>query len=180
MILVIDICREYLHFFEFVQPIIDILEINNIRYQVKPYTKLLKKDFNDAERIIICGTSLIDNGFLNNIERFFWLKDFNKPVLGICGGMHILGVMYNGFLKKTQEIGFEKIDFKKDFLGFIGEKQVYELHNFFVESNQFNVFAKSKNCIQAIKHKHKPFFGVLFHPEVRNKDLICNFALFSF
>jgi anthranilate/para-aminobenzoate synthase component II len=38
----------------------------------------------------------------------------------------------------------------------------------------FDIFSKTK-YVQAIKHKTKPFYGVLFHPEVRNKGLIEKF-----
>ncbi len=90
--------------------------------------------------------------------------------------MHILGLVFNGKLKKQQEIGLTDIKFEKEFLGLNGIIQVYELHNFYVESKEFNLFAESKNCPQAIKHKYAPFYGVLFHPEVRTKNLIVNFA----
>ena len=39
----------------------------------------------------------------------------------------------------------------------------------------FIKFTKSK-IPQAIKHKEKKIYGVLFHPEVRNKELILNFV----
>ena len=50
-------------------------------------------------------------------------------------------------------------------------------YNFYVLSDEFDVLAESKYCPQAIKHKEKPYFAVLFHPEVRNKKIIENFCL---
>jgi GMP synthase (glutamine-hydrolysing) len=79
-------------------------------------------------------------------------------------------------LKKYQEIGLTDIIFKNDFLGFHGKHIVYELHNLNVESKEFKTYAMSKKCTQAIKHKKKPFYGVQFHPEVRNKNLLVNFT----
>jgi len=90
--------------------------------------------------------------------------------------MHILGLIFNGKLKKQQEIGLTTIKFKQEFLGINGKIEVYELHNNYAISKEFDVFGKSKYCPQAVKHKKNPFFGVLFHPEVRNKDLIVNFV----
>ena len=77
---------------------------------------------------------------------------------------------------KQQEIGLTEIKFKKKFLGLDGKKQVYELHNYYAESNEFDVFAESDKCPQAIKHRQKPFYAVLFHPEVRTKELLVKFA----
>ena len=39
----------------------------------------------------------------------------------------------------------------------------------------FEIFAGNK-ISQGIKHKKKRIYGVLFHPEVRQKDMILNFC----
>jgi len=176
MILLIWICNKRFHYFEFIKPIEDVLKKNNIKFQLIHYNKVSEKHLNKAEKIIISGTSLKDNGFIKDIDRFNWIKKYEKPILGICGGMHILGLVYNGELKKQQEIGLTNIELIQEFLGTIGKIEVYELHNYYAISKEFKVFGKSKYCPQAVKHKKNPFFGVLFHPEVRNKDLIVNFV----
>jgi GMP synthase (glutamine-hydrolysing) len=35
--------------------------------------------------------------------------------------------------------------------------------------------AQSKSCVQAIRHYELPRYGVLFHPEVRNEQVVRNF-----
>ncbi|MBI2004350.1 hypothetical protein HYS72_02700 [Candidatus Pacearchaeota archaeon] len=67
MILIINICKEKLHYFEFVKPIEDILRKENIEYQTIYYKKLTDKELlnKKLEKIIICGTSLKDNEYLN-------------------------------------------------------------------------------------------------------------------
>ena len=90
--------------------------------------------------------------------------------------MHILGLVFNGELKKQQEIGLTNVEINKEFLGIIGNIEVYELHNYYAISNEFEIYGESKDCPQAVKHKKNPFYGVLFHPEVRNKELIVNFV----
>jgi len=172
MILIVQICNEKLHYFEFVKPIEDVVKQANQDFTSVHYNNLSDEKLKKADKVIICGTSLKDNFFLQDIQKFNWIKDFDKPILGICGGMHILGLLFNGILKKQQEIGLTEIEFKEEFIGMKGPKQVYALHNFYVESKEFKVIAQSKLCPQAIKHKSKPFFGVLFHPEVRNRDCI--------
>ena len=176
MILIIKICNKQFHYFEFIKPIEDVLKKNNIKFQSIHYRNVSEEILKNAEKIIISGTSLKDNGFIKDISKFNWIKEFNKPILGICGGMHILGLIFNGELKKQQEIGLTNIELKKDFLGFIGKIEVYELHNYYGISKEFDIFGESRFCPQAVKHKKNPFFGVLFHPEVRNKDIIVNFV----
>ena len=166
MILIINICKEKLHFNEFVKPVEEIIG----KSSVKHYTSIDKKDM-EADKIIICGTSLKDNQFLEDIEMFEWIKDFDKPILGICGGMQVFG----GELGEKQEIGFYKEDFNKEFLGLKGDQEVYHLHNNYVTLPEDFVKYTESDIPQAIKHKTKPIYGVLFHPEVRNKELIENF-----
>ena len=175
MILIVQICNIKFHYFEFVKPIEDILRGDEKEFISINYKKLNKKIISKAEKIIISGTSLKDNKFLEDIDNFNWIKEVNKPILGICGGMHILELVFDGELKKQQEIGLTEINFNKEFLGVYAKKEVYEIHNFYVESNLFDVFGDSKNCPQAVKHKYKHFYGVLFHPEVRNKEIIVNY-----
>lgn len=177
MILLIDICKEPLHYLEFVKPIEDILNKKDIEFKVISYKKVNDNVLSNADKVIICGTSLLDNEFLENINFFNWIKNFDKPILGICGGMHVLGLVFDGRLKKKSEIGpIDNIEFSDEFLGVKGRIYVYALHNQYVESDEFIVFSKSNKCNQAIKHKTHPFYGVLYHPEVRNKDLIVSFA----
>lgn len=163
MILIISICKEKLHELEFVKPIKDILQDNNIKYFVKHYKKINDRDINKSDKIIICGTSLKDNDFLENVNKFEWLKDFGKPVLGICGGAHIIGLIFGYKIRKEQEIGLNEINIDEEFLGVKGKRQVYHLHNLWVLPELW-------------KHKTKPIYGVLFHPEVRNKEIILNFS----
>ena len=176
MILVIQICKETFHYFEFVKPIEDIIKKMDVELLSLNYKKITKEILQKADRIIICGTSLKDNGFIDDVSDFSWIKNFNKPILGICGGMHILGLIYGGKLNSKKEIGLKEIEIKKDFFGIVGKTEVYELHNFYVESNEFDVIATSNYCPQVIIHKTKSFYAVLFHPEVRNKKLVENFV----
>ena len=137
MILIIEIFNQKFHYFEFVKPIQDILKKNNLEYITKHYKNLDKDIISQVDKIIISGTSLKDNIFLDDINYFNWIGNFKKSILGICGGMHILGLIFNGELIQQKEIGLTKVFFKNEFLGISGIHEVYELHNFFIVSKYY-------------------------------------------
>lgn len=161
MMLLINICKEKLHFYEFVKPVGDILIKNNIKGFIRHYTCVTPADLKKASKVIICGTSLKDNEFLENLDKFSWLKDYKKPVLGICGGSHVIGLILGYEVKKEKEIGLKEINLENEFLGLSGKISVYHLHQFRV--------------LPEIFHQDN-FYATLFHPEVRNKEMIFEFA----
>jgi len=183
MILIINTCNEKLHYLEFVKPVEEIIENLGEEYSIRHYKNLTKADLENSNKIIICGTSLQDDEFLVNLKKFDWIKTSEKPLLGICAGFQIIGLVFGGVLKKQTEIGFYFEYFLNNFLGLKGKQEVYHLHNNFVNFSQlsdFEIFCKSGEISQAVKHKSKNIFGVLFHPEVRQKDLIRNFIKIGF
>lgn len=160
MILIINICKEKLHAHEFVKPIEKILNRNKFKFLTKHYNKITKKDLDKADKVIICGTSLRDNEFFRDINKFSWIKDFGKPVFGICGGAHIIGTILGHTKKLRKEIGLKNISIKKEFLGVKGNLEVYHLHQFSVLPEVFH---------------EKNLYATLFHPEVRNENMIASF-----
>lgn len=173
MILLISTCKEKLHELEFVKPVEKILKT---KFKTTPYSKLTPKLISSSDKIIICGTSLKDNEFLNHLNSFRWIASTNKPILGICAGMQIISLIFSAKIKEKTEIGFFKENFQKEFLGLKDEQEVYHLHNNYVSlPKNFEKFTSSK-IPQAIEHKEKEIYGVLFHPEVRNKILIEEFS----
>ncbi len=126
--------------------------------------------------VVVCGTSLHDNEFVKNIDLFSWVSDARVPILGICGGMQVIGMIFGGELNKKTEIGYYFEDFSKEFLGLKDKQEVFHLHNNYVEfGNDFDVFCEVDGVVQAIKHKKKKIYGVLFHPEVRQKEMMQEF-----
>ena len=176
-VLLISVSKEKLHKLEFVKPIEDILKKEGANYFIRDYKEIKKEDLEKSSKIIICGTSLADNKFTENLDKFSWIKSFNKPLFGICAGMQIIGLIYGGNLKEKTEIGFYNEKLTKGFFGFNGVVNVYHLHNKYVcfsKLKDFKIFNQGE-ISQAVKHKDKEIYGTLFHPEVRNKGIIEGF-----
>lgn len=178
MILIVDMnCKKNsLGFYEFVLPIVSIIQELN-EYVMKHYTKLTQDDLNKSDCVILSGTPLKDNVTLNQLERFEWAKTTEKPILGICAGMQTLGLVFGLCLKPCLGIGMTEIKTLTENSLFSSTFNAYALHNFSVEpSNDFEVLAESTRCLEAVKHKHSDVYGVLFHPEVRNKEILQRFV----
>jgi GMP synthase (glutamine-hydrolysing) len=178
MILVVDMNwkKESLGFYEFVLPIVSIIEEPN-EVVVKHFTELTRENANKSNAIILSGTALQDHATLNQIEKFEWIKTCEKPLLGICAGMQTLGSVLGLSLEKCLGIGMTQITTLTKNALFSSTFKAYALHNFSVApSSDFDVLAESAQCVQAIKHKQRDIYGLLFHPEVRNKDIIQRFV----
>jgi len=116
---------------------------------------------------------LKDNFYLNDLDRFLWIKKYDKKLLGICAGMQILGLLYGCKIKKQRRIGLKKVNLK---IFGANISYAYFLHNFSLRNyKNFEKINKGKDLI-VFKHKKKDFYGVMFHPEARNKEVIANFV----
>ncbi len=178
MILVVDMnCKKNsLGFYEFALPIISIVQELD-RYAAKHYTELTEDDLNECNCVILSGTPLKDNVTLSQLEMFEWIKTIEKPILGICAGMQTLGLVFGLHLKTCLGIGMREITTLTKNLLFSSKFNAYALHNFSVEpSNDFEALAESTQCMEAMKHKQRNVYGVLFHPEVRNKEILEHFV----
>ncbi len=177
MILIVDMNwkRDSLAFNEFVAPIVSV---------VQPLEECVVMHFLDVEqadlkiysKIVLSGTALKDHATLKQVEKFNWIKKHDKPILGICAGMQTIALVFDVNLTDCLQVGMAEITTLKDNPLFKGNFSAYTLHNFSVEPTKaFETLAKSTKCIQAIKHKQKNIYGVLFHPEVRNPEILKRF-----
>jgi len=180
MILIVNLCRHKLHSNEFVEPICQIVANLGYKFDVISIRKVNRDIAMRYKGIIICGTALKDNWYVKSYKKFDFIKSCKVRILGICAGMHIIALVFNSKLFKRSEIGVTDIRvIRDDYVLRIkkGKMNVYELHSFSVQpSNHFIEIARSKKCIQIIKHKDMNIYGVLFHPEVLNRTIVENFA----
>ena len=175
-ILLISTCKEKLSEYEFVNPIVEL--IKSFEYDIINYRNLEMSNISLYDKIIICGTSLQDNDYLNYLDNFKKLKDHDKDILGICSGFQIICSMFDEEIIAQQEIGMINVETQIKNPLVSGDFQAYNMHNFSAdEVTSFNVLAKSEKTIQMISHKKINIFGVSFHPEVRNQQIVTNFLL---
>jgi GMP synthase (glutamine-hydrolysing) len=175
MILIIDMCyeKDSLSNLEFVQPIRRIVESAGKKTKVVHFSELDAETIGHSERIIMCGTALKDNEFVYHKDAFEFLKDYKKPVLGICAGMQMIALVFGGKLIQEKEIGMTQVITMDPIFGDT-MISAYELHgNGIVAPEGFHVIAENVKGIQAIQKDR--IYGIVFHPEVRNKQLILNF-----
>lgn len=163
---------------EFVCPITRIVEGSGFSWAYQHYTSIDEKELRDAAGIIICGTALKDNAFLENLERFSWLRDARVPVLGVCAGMQVLCLTFGGSLRPGSEIGMTSIQIlvPHSILPSPPSFMAYELHTHScIPPQGWEILAESEICVQAVRNPDRPFFGVMFHPEVRNDRVVKSF-----
>lgn len=176
MILIVDMNyeKDSLGLYEFVMPIASAVK-GVQEYEIKHFSEL--RDIGRYDRIILSGTTLKDMEFSRNLDKFEWVKTCGAPILGICAGMEVLGLIFGSKIEKCQELGMGSIETVRKNPLFSSKFKAYELHNFSIKpSEKFDILARSKNCVQAFKLKDKNIFGVIFHPEVRNREILERFA----
>lgn len=128
-------------------------------------------DFCDG--IIFQGGDTIEQ---YDLEALKYIYDKDKPVLGICLGMQLMGLLFDGELKKTINHK-KKLDYAHvvyidrnsklhdiynlDFL------KVNSRHNDALKCTNLNISAlSSDNVIEAVEDENKSFFiGIQWHPE---------------
>ena len=128
----------------------------------------------DSIGIIISGAPIlvteVDN--IPYIEQLAWILNAEVPILGICFGHQILGIMHGATAsiqkedRDWQEIGLLEQSILFDKLP--GNFEMMEDHCETISiPKDFKLVASSDVCInEAMEHHSKPIFGVQFHPEV--------------
>ena len=170
----------------FLKGITQTIEELNYSFKVIKFDEIEDLDFKSFSGIIISGapTLLTQVNLQKYMNLFRWVKSVDIPVLGICFGHQIIGLLYNSEIQAGKMIDKkEQIEIVKEDDLFINIKD----HSIFREDHcefitlpaEFILLAKSESCNNvAMKHKNKKIYGTQFHPEVsgdNGKKLLGNF-----
>lgn len=130
--------------------------------------------------------SLADEIKLNNINKnILVLLNINKPILGICFGLQIIGTCYGGTVEhmKEEQKGQMVIQIKENSLLFKDLKDLnvvrYHQDSLTEVPDNFKITATSTDgIIQAIECPRLNRWGVQFHPEgmKNSQKIISNFV----
>lgn len=130
------------------------------------------------DKIILSGAPVLltEINHQYHISKFSFLKNSQVPVLGICFGHQLLGLVHGAeaFMGEAVREWTEiKIKSKNNlFKGFASGTRMMEDHTEGITlPDNFKCLATSdKYEVEAMKHISKPIYGVQFHPEVSGKE----------
>jgi GMP synthase-like glutamine amidotransferase len=181
MILLVDLCyeKESLSKFEFVHPIADTLKRAGEELEILHFAEISGNQLRTYDKIILCGTALKDNSYAKQIDIFSWLIQYDRPILGICAGMQVISSVFGGSIMPQLSIGLKKMEIVNEtpLLGEPRQIEGYHLHNCGTTlPNGFQLVAGSNDAVEAFKHRQKSVYGIIFHPEVRNKWILERFC----
>ncbi len=127
---------------------------------------------------LICDTG---TSFLSDFEV---LRTVSLPILGICFGHQVIGVLYGAEVsigKEDRDLRrMEVLQVEPLFTGLSGDDEFQEDHTEEITlPRDFIHVATSSHCFnEAMRHRELPVYGVQFHPESSGsagKALIANF-----
>lgn len=100
------------------------------------------------------------------------VKTSKAKIFGICFGFEVIARAFGADLAPMRKTRRGLIDIKivepDEIFSNIPNFQVYEGHRWVVEKTNKNLvaLARSKDGIEAVRHKTRPIYGVQFHPEM--------------
>jgi len=156
---------------------------------VVKWDKFKRADLKKSSGIIFSGSPAMFTEVNHQpyIKKFSFIKDGKIPVLGICFGHQLLGILRDAKIFRGDEIRSKnKINvLKQDILfnGLFPETEMKEDHTegISLPPSFIHLATSSSYTNEGMRHPVLPLWGVQFHPEVsgRNgKKLIENFILF--
>jgi len=128
----------------------------------------------NVQGIIISGAPILitEVDTAPYLKQLDWLKTVTVPVLGICFGHQVLGLLHEAYAARQKEDrDWQTIESLEEHPLFDKLPSTFEMMEDHCESisvpRDFTLLATSDACVnEAMYHKRKPLFGVQFHPEV--------------
>jgi GMP synthase (glutamine-hydrolysing) len=143
-------------------------------------------NLNEFEGIIISGAPILITEVDTKIyvDLFSWINNHEKPILGICFGHQMIGLLHGAQASRQKEDRdwqtIESLEDSELFDRLPREFSMMEDHCECISIPKgFKLIATSDACVnEAMQHETKKIYGVQFHPEVSGNQgdiLIENF-----
>lgn len=143
-----------------------------------------------AQGIIISGAPILPTEVdpTPYLKQFEFVQTTALPVLGICFGHQIIGMLHGAKISRCKEDrDWQDIEILQDHFLFEGLERTTSFNEDHCEQitlpDGFSHLASSKIAFnEAMAHPTKPIFGVQFHPEVSGEAgrvLLRNFCEFA-
>lgn len=172
-------------------PLIEKAVLKSNACEVLEWKNVSEKDIYKYKGIILSGAPILVTVIETQpiLNMFAWLKDYRLPVLGICFGHQLIGLLHGAKAELMDEDrAWQEIEVLSKSILFqnLTEKVLMlEDHCEMISvPPDFTLIAQSKSCTnEGMKHNEKNIFGVQFHPEsseeagetlIRNFCRICN------
>ncbi len=141
----------------------------------------LAEDLKDIIRykgIIISGAPILVTEIDTKpyLDKFQFLTGITTPVLGICFGHQILGMVWGAYASRCKEARKSlviRLETNSKLFKGIGAHSIFNEDHCEMISlpKQFKQIATSDHCkIEGMQHLSKALFGVQFHPETSGKN----------
>ena len=148
--------------------------LSNVSFRVIRYSEITQTSIEDFDAVILSGGHEfpVYGSEDRLIDEMHLIKNFNKPIFGICFGFELIAYVFGAHLECMQDkergiLDIQVVESDDLFLNILNF-QVFESHRWVIKKpvDSLKVLARSKDGIEAVKHKTRLIYGVQFHPEM--------------
>jgi GMP synthase-like glutamine amidotransferase len=157
---------------------------------VRKWNEFRKEDLQNYDLLILSGSHVcpIENNEGQFEQELQLVREWKKPLLGVCFGFELLVHAWGGTLKQImRQKGNRDIHALKNDPIFENRESfiVFESHRWVIDSLPAALIplAKSRDGIEVVRHRILPHYGFQFHPEItgdnQGQNLFDNFMRFA-
>lgn len=147
---------------------------NFIDVEVQPILDFQNNEPDKYKGVILSGAPILvtEQDVSNFLEAISWIKETHIPVLGICFGHQIIGMLFGAQAYRMREDRDWQIIESFEYSPLLEKIPVeFEMMEDHCETISippgFDLIASSDACVnEVMQHKERKIYGVQFHPEV--------------